>query len=165
MDIRSNLRALTNRETHNCFGCSPVNRHGLQMKFFSDGKTLFSWLTVPAHLCGWDNIVHGGVLAAILDEIMGWSAIHFMKRFALTQSMSVEFHKSVNIGEEIRVQGTVVEVRGKREAIVEGHLYKGENTLCVKSAGTFRLFTKDAIVRLGIMDEKAVNDFDFLIEP
>ena len=135
------------------------------MKFFTDDKSLFSWLTVPGHLCGWDNLVHGGVLAAILDETMGWTAIRFLKKFALTLAMTVEFYKSVPIGEQIWVKGTVTEVRGKREASVEGCLYKGESTLCAKSTATFRLFTTEAIVRLGVMKEEAIKQFDFLIEP
>ena len=165
MERREDLRELSNRDDHNCFGCSPTNAYGLRMKFFTDEKALFSWLTIAGHLCGWDNLVHGGVLAAILDEIMGWTAIHFLKKFALTHSMTVEFHKPVHIGEQIRVEGRVLEVRGRRQASVEGYLYKGENTLCAKSTGTFRLFTTEAIVRLGVMEEDAVKRFDFLIEP
>jgi acyl-coenzyme A thioesterase PaaI-like protein len=79
--------------------------------------------------------------------------------------MAVEYLKPVYIGEEIRVEGRVLEVRGKREATVEGRIYKGENTLCVKAVGTFRLFTAEAIVRLGIMKEETIKNFNFLIEP
>ncbi len=164
MEKKNNLRTLPNRESHKCFGCSPINQYGLQMKFLSDDKALFSWLTVPTHLCGWDNLAHGGVLATILDEIIGWTAIHFLKQFALTQKMSVEYQKPVRIGEEIRAEGRVLEVKGKREATVEGHLYKAENILCAKSVGKFRLFTTEAITRLGIMDEETINNFDFLIK-
>jgi uncharacterized protein (TIGR00369 family) len=165
MEMRGNLKALINRENHNCFGCSPTNASGLQMKFFSNGEALFSWLTVPGHLCGWDNLVHGGVLATILDETTGWTAIHFLKKFTLTHTMTLEFHKPVYVGEEIRVEGRVLEVRGKREAIVEGHIYKGENTLCAKSVGTFRLFNSEAMVKLGIMDKETIKKFEFLLQP
>ena len=154
MERSGNFRPLDNRDDHNCFGCSSTNAYGLQMKFFTDDEALFSWFTAPRHLCGWDNLVHGGVLATMLDETMGWTAIHFLKKFALTHSMTIEFHKPVYIGEEIRVEGRVLEVRGKREATVEGLLYKGEDTLCAKSAGTFRLFTTEGIVRLGILEER-----------
>jgi acyl-coenzyme A thioesterase PaaI-like protein len=165
VERRKTLRELPNRDNHNCFGCSRTNACGLQMKFFTDEKSLFSWLTVPDHLGGWNSLVHGGVLATILDETMGWTAIHFLKKFALTHGISIEFQKPVRIGEEVRVEGRVLEVRGKREAQVEGRLYKDGSTLCVKAVGTFRLFTTEAIVRLGIMEEKAISDFDFLIEP
>jgi len=165
METRAGLRLLGNKDNHKCFGCSPANAYGLRMKFLTDEKSLFSWLTIPEHLCGWDNLAHGGVLAAILDEIMGWTAIYFSKKFALTNALTVEFHKSVQIGEEIRVEGRVLEVRAKRGAVVEGYLYKGENTLCAKSTGTFRLFTTKAIVRLGVLEEEVLKRFDFLIEP
>jgi uncharacterized protein (TIGR00369 family) len=165
MERREELRELPNRDDHSCFGCSPTNAYGLQMKFFTDDKqSLFSWVRVPEHLCGWDNLVHGGVLSTILDEAMGWTAIHFLKKFALTHSMTVKYLKPVYVGEEIRVEGRVLEVRGEREATAEGCIYKGEDTLCAKSTGSFRLFNAESIVRLGIMKEKALRRFDFLIE-
>lgn len=126
MKRNGNLRALTNSENHKCFACSPANPCGLQMEFFSDEKALFSWLTVPDHLCGWINVVHGGVVATILDEIMGRAAIYFSKKFAFTHSMTTEFLKPVHSGEEIRAEARVLEIRGKREVAVEGHIYKGE---------------------------------------
>ena len=164
-EIPSNLTPLQNDGNHDCFGCSPKNSHGLRMKFFSGEGALFSWLSVPGHLCGWENLVHGGVLAAILDETMGWTAIHFLKKFALTNSMTVEYKKPVRIGEEIRVEGRVLEAVGKREATVAGLIYKGGDVLCAKSVGTFRLFTPGAIARLGVMKEESLKKFDFLIEP
>ncbi len=165
METRAGLKLLPNREGHNCFGCSQSNDYGLRMRFFTDEKSLFSWVTVPGHLCGWDNLVHGGVIASILDETMGWTTIHFVKKFALTQAMTLKFHKPVYIGEEIRAEGRVIEVSGEREASVEAYIYKGDNILCAKSTGTFRLFTTEAIVRLGVMDEESIRRFDFLIEP
>ena len=164
MDRKGNLSPLVNKGNHNCFGCSSINSSGLQMKFFTDGEALFSWLTVPSHLCGWDDLAHGGVLAAILDEIMSWTAIHFSKKFSVTRTISCEFLKSVNIGEEIRVEGRVLEFRANKEATVEGRLYKAEDTLCVKGVGTFRLFTVEAMARLGSMKEEMIKKFNFMIE-
>ncbi len=163
--IPSHFTPLPNNGTHGCFGCGPVNPHGLKMKFYSGDGALFSWLSVPQHLCGWDTLAHGGVLATILDETMGWTAIHFLKKFALTNSMTLEYQKPVKIGEQIRVEGRVLEARGKREAKVEGLLYKEGDLLCVKAVGTFRLFTSAAISRLGVIDKDSLKNFDFLIEP
>lgn len=165
MEKREDLRELRNEDNHNCFGCGTTNAHGLRMKFYTDGQSLFSWVTVPGHLCGWDNLVHGGVLATILDEIMGWTAIHTLKKFTLTRAMSVEYLKPVHVGEQVRVQGKVIAVKGTREATVEGHLYKGADTLCAKATGTFRLFTAESMVRLGIVGKEALKRFDYLVEP
>ena len=96
---------------------------------------------------------------------MGWTAIHFLEKFALTNSMTVEFLKPVRIGEKIRVEGRVLEARGRREATVEGLLYKDGDVLCVKSVGKFRLFTAGAISRLGVLGEESIKKFGFLIQP
>ena len=84
---------LPNSSDHNCFGCSPINKSGLQMKFYADDNTVYSDITVPDHLCGWSNITHGGVLTTILDEIMSWTALHFIKRITMTKTMEIEFIK------------------------------------------------------------------------
>ena len=78
--LPENLKELPSGRNHNCFGCSPINPSGLRMRFFTDGKAVYSRLQVPAHLCGWSNIVHGGVLTTILDEIMSWAAIRLLQR-------------------------------------------------------------------------------------
>ena len=75
MELTKDCKRLPNNETHNCFGCSPVNPSGLQMNFFADDSSVYSEVTVPKHLCGWNNLIHGGVLSTILDEIMSWAAI------------------------------------------------------------------------------------------
>ena len=68
MELEKDLKRLPNSGNHNCFGCSPVNPSGLQMKFYANEDKVFSEVTIPDHLCGWSNIAHGGVLTTILDE-------------------------------------------------------------------------------------------------
>ena len=50
-----NFRELPNSDTHNCFGCGSKNTCGLKMKIFSDEQVVCSWLTLPAHVAGWNN--------------------------------------------------------------------------------------------------------------
>ena len=113
MTSAQNLRELPNSRNHNCFGCSPVNPSGLQMRFFTDGRAVYSRVKVPEHLCGWSNIVHGGVLTTILDEVMSWSAITLLKRIALTRGIAVEFIKPVQVGGELKAEGRVRETGGR----------------------------------------------------
>ena len=73
---RDDYMLLPAGESHNCFGC-PKNEAGLQMEFYLNEKldTVVSWLSVPDHLCGWGNIVHGGIISTLLDEAMGWAGL------------------------------------------------------------------------------------------
>jgi len=134
------------------------------MKFFTDEKSVFSWLTVPEHLSGWNNLVHGGVLSTILDEIMSWSAICLLKKIILTKSITVDFIKPVFIGQELRIEGNVLEVKNRKEALLEGFIYDMDENICARSIGTFALITPQIAKKLGIMDDEALQDMKPLIE-
>ena len=159
-----NCRPLPTLENNKCFGCSPLNPSGLQMKFFTDEKSLFSEIAIPEHLCGWDRLVHGGVIATILDEIMSWSAITILKRIILTKSMTIDFIKPIYVGHTVMVEGTVLERKNAREALMTGLLYNAEGKLCARSQGTFALFTPDAAIRMEIMSKDDVKEFECLFK-
>lgn len=162
MSATGNFVQLPSRENHRCFGCSPINPCGLQMKFFSDGNIVFSELTVPDHLSGWQNLVHGGITSTMLDEIMGWSAIYLLKRFVLTKSITVEFLKPLYVGKTLRVEGRVVKVRNDREAILEGSLFDSEGKLCARASGVFAIFALATAIKRGLIDESAIGDLERL---
>ena len=164
MRIKENFRQLASSASHNCFACSPVNASGLQMKFFTNEKTVFSRVTIPDHLCGWNNLAHGGVVSTILDEIMSWSAMYLLKRITLPQSMTVEFIKSVIISEILEAEGSVLEMRGRRDAIIEGVITNSAEKVCARSTATFKTFSPAVAKRLKIADDKMLQWFESLFE-
>ena len=155
---------LPNRGDHNCFGCSPVNTSGLQMKFYTNEAAVYSKLVVPGHLCGWNNLVHGGVLTTIMDEIMSWATIYLLKRVAMTKSISVDFLKPVYVGNPLRAEGTVLKNKGKHEALMEGCLYNKDEVCCAKASGTFAVFSPAVAKRLSITDSESLKWFERIFE-
>ncbi len=147
-------------DDHHCFGCSPANPHGLQMDFYYADNTVFSWLLVPEHLCGWNNLLHGGVIATILDEIMSWAAIYILKKFILTKEMTVEFIKSLTVGTKLTAKGMVLKMISDREATMEGFLYDDRQRLCARAEGTYALLGADVARKLKVVDEAAIKRFD-----
>ena len=160
MEKDQDPRRLPNRETHNCFGCSPINPSGLQMKFFTRDNVVFSRLKVPDHLCGWDRLVHGGVISTILDEIMSWTGIYVLKQITMTKSMTVEFIKPVYIDSELKAEGRVLDKTGKHEALLEGLLYNDQGTLCARSNAHFVIFSPKVAKRLGIARKEHLEWFE-----
>jgi uncharacterized protein (TIGR00369 family) len=150
---------LPNSSDHYCFGCSPVNPTGLQMKFSANDDRVFSRITIPDHLCGWSNIAHGGVLTTILDEIMSWAALHFLKRITMTKSMNIEFIKPVYIRNPLRAEGKVLEQTGKHDAVMEGILYNEKGAACAKSTANFAIFSPKVAKRFGIADDASLKFF------
>jgi len=122
------------------------------MRFFTDDKTVQSPVRVPDHLCGWSNLVHGGVISTICDEIMSWTALHLLRRIILTRTMTIDFIKPLFVGQDLRAEGQVIELVSDREARIEGRIFNHSGDLCARSQGTFALFTIEAIRRLNIID-------------
>jgi len=163
MNQRDGYKSLLNLENHKCFGCSPTNPSGLQMKFYAKNESVFSWVRVSEHLCGWENLVHGGVITAILDEIMSRTALYILKKFILTKEINVKFVKPVLIDRELMTQGSVLEVINEREAKIKGLLFNEKKQLCAESTGTFALFSPSGLKKKNVMDPAILDNLSLLI--
>ncbi|HHP7235567.1 MAG TPA: PaaI family thioesterase [Desulfobacterales bacterium] len=157
MTAENDYKLLPVQDDHMCFACGPANPAGLHMRFLAGRDRVVSRLTIPGHLRGWSNLVHGGVLSTILDEIMSWTAIHLLRRVILTKSMTVNFKKPVYVDTPVKAEGRILRVNAEREAIMEGLLYSPENQLSASATGTFVLIKPRVALKMGIVDETALQ--------
>ena len=130
------------------------------MSFLAGDSSVTSHVTVPEHLCGWNNLVHGGVLSTILDEIMSWATIHLLKQIPMTKSIAVDFIKPVYVGSPLKVEGRVLEKIGRRDALMEGRILNADDECCVQATGRFALFSPAVAKRLKITDNKSLRWFE-----
>lgn len=89
-----------------CFVCGPKNPIGLKLKFHFNGKTIKTEFVPKKEHQGYLNIVHGGIISTILDEIMVKLAIA-MDMPAVTASMEIRLKKALNVGEKIVVEAKI----------------------------------------------------------
>jgi uncharacterized protein (TIGR00369 family) len=96
-----------------CFCCGEANERGLKLKFDypSEGKARTT-LSIPSHLSGWQDMVHGGLLSMLLDETMAHACLSG-GFFAATAELSVRFLKPVKTGETVSVEAQVTQKRSK----------------------------------------------------
>jgi acyl-coenzyme A thioesterase PaaI-like protein len=141
-----------------CFGCGSGNALGLRMKFCSDGRSVASSLVVPEHLCGWRQVVHGGIVATILDEIMGWSAIYLMKKVALTKRLTVDYLKPTPVNQALFVEGRVADQPDARHVVIQAAIHTPDNEISARSEGLFTLFPLDDPVSLGLLGPEMVGE-------
>ena len=120
-----------------CFLCGEENACGVRTRFFVEGGAVRSRVTLPGHVNGYRNVAHGGVLAALLDESMGWAATVFGRKHPmyLTGELTVKFLAPVPVGEEIEIASRLVRDAG-RIAFGEGELSCG-GKVCVRATGKF----------------------------
>jgi uncharacterized protein (TIGR00369 family) len=120
-----------------CFLCGDENDCGAHLRFFVEGETVRTRLNLPRHLNGYKNVAHGGVLAGLLDETMGWAATVFSRNhpFYVTGELNVKYISPVLVEEEIEVIGRLVKDAG-RIVYGAGELLCGE-TVCLRAKGKF----------------------------
>lgn len=100
--------------TRSCFVCGEANPLGLKLRFESDGQVVRTRFTPSAEHIGFKGVIHGGLLATVLDEIMVWACAVRTRRFAFCAEMHVRFVRSVKPGQELVVIGELgADRRGK----------------------------------------------------
>jgi len=137
-----------------CFGCGPENPHGLKMRFETNGTMLKSTVKMEQRFRGWSNLIHGGILSTMLDEMMGWTVIVLTGRFMLTRTMQVAFKRPVYIGALLTVTGLIKERISERRVLVKAEIRDEEGRVCAEAEGEFALFTREQFRRMGIMPEE-----------
>ncbi|MEO0367148.1 MAG: PaaI family thioesterase [Pseudomonadota bacterium] len=98
-----------------CFVCGRNNDAGLKMVFYDNGvDTVTSTITVKEQYQGYPNIVHGGVLASILDEVVGRVAmIEDHHNFMMTVNMKVQYRLPVPVNTKIKAEGKLLRLKGR----------------------------------------------------
>ena len=79
-------------DDHFCFACGRDNKDGLDLNWAVEGKTTHALFIPKRKFQGWKGIVHGGIIATLLDEAMtrlAWIACGG----AMTAEMTVRFLK------------------------------------------------------------------------
>jgi len=118
-----------------CFVCGEKNRAGLRVKFFSDGKIAKAEYQPTEQFSGYKNIFHGGVMAALLDEVMIKTVIA-SDLVAVTTRMSLSYKRPARVGEKILLQGEIVENR-KKIVKTKGEARNQEGELLAEARGEF----------------------------
>ena len=126
-----------------CFACGPRNSAGLHLKFQRADDTVITTFRGREEHLGFPGYVHGGVISALLDEVM--SRVPLLEgRWAMTARMILRFHKPVMVGQEIlAVAERVREMRGFVETT--GRVLLPDGELAAEATGTFKYLGDEAL--------------------
>ena len=100
------------KEDNFCFVCGRENPFGLRLSFSCSNDRAFAEFRITTNYQGYRGIVHGGVIAAILDEAM-IKAASSDKRNAVTAAISIRFKNPLRVGEGASVEA-VIKKSGRR---------------------------------------------------
>lgn len=133
-----------------CFVCGEGNPAGLQTRFYIEGDYVCTDLDPRMQHCGYENIVHGGIVAAALDETMGWAAARAMGLMCFTAELNVRYVKNVPAQDPARVVTWVVK-SNKRLAITEGELRGADEEVLAKAQAKFMPLSPEDTIKVDDM--------------
>src|ERR1035437_2723586 len=93
-----------------CFGCGPLNAEGLRLVFVPGPTGTSVEFVVPERYQSWAGMTHGGIIALMLDEAVGWAAWH-AGHPGVTGRLQVSYRRPLKFGEPIRIVGNVDRAR------------------------------------------------------
>lgn len=115
----------------NCFACGMENPIGLKLVIYADPQTggVICDYTVPKIYEGYPGVVHGGVVAALLDEVI--SRVYMVgdrNRFMYTAKLTTRFRKHVPVEQPLHMAGSFIKDRG-RTAEAEAKIFGPDGEL------------------------------------
>ncbi len=127
-------RPMKQPNSKHCFVCGKENPYGLKLDFYETqpGEVEVEY-TVPEQFQGYPGVVHGGVVAAMLDEVTG--RVHMdgdPPRFMFTAKLEVRYHKNVPVGQPLRIIGKAGKNR-ERTATASGKIFGPEGELLAEA--------------------------------
>jgi uncharacterized protein (TIGR00369 family) len=124
----------------NCYVCGKDNPDGLRIPFYYDGKCVTASFVPGDELCGFEKVVHGGIIFSVADEAM-MHLIWAKGLRAITAEVTIRFRNYAKTGEELAVKAEIKEVTRhliKAQSIIKGTRGK----IIARAEGKFLPFSK-----------------------
>ena len=123
-----------------------LNRSGLRVHYAleegEDGRPVVvtEWVPEEEHV-GFPGVAHGGLVAAVFDDIMGRVAV-LRRRWVVTARMEVRYRAAAPLGVPLRFEAWATRHR-RRAMHAEGRALLPDGTLVAEASATYLPLTPD----------------------
>lgn len=101
-----------------CFVCGETSENprslGLSIFWNEEERRTEIPMTPDSTWCGYEGVVHGGVIASVFDDAMAWAVRREQGTWAVTGDMRVRYLRPVLAGKEYVVEDRVERSSGRR---------------------------------------------------
>ena len=143
-----------------CFACSQENPIGLKLKPIQDGEKVTAEFTAGKFHQGWDNVIHGGILYTLLDEVTAYAMLCHGIELGVTAKSEIRFKQVAPINEPIKASAWVTKLT-KRLVETKGVLTLKDNTVIVDGDFLFYVWRKSKKTILWDMDGVIADSYSF----
>jgi acyl-coenzyme A thioesterase PaaI-like protein len=118
-----------------CYACGVENQQGLHMAFRREGGRAVCHYVPEPYQQGYPGRMHGGLVATMIDEAMGW-AVYGAQAWGATARLSVRFRLPIPLNEELRIEAWITKDRA-RLIELRGEVRDARGALLAEGEGTF----------------------------
>lgn len=123
--------------TRSCFVCGESNPLGLKLRFETDGRLVRTrFVPRPEHI-GFRDVVHGGLTATVLDEIMVWACAVQTHRFAYCAEFNIRFLGPLRPQVEVLASAELVANRRDRIFEARARIATADGDKLAEAAGKY----------------------------
>jgi uncharacterized protein (TIGR00369 family) len=123
--------------THSCFVCGDSNALGLNLRFETDGCRVKTRFTPRPEHVGFKGIIHGGILATVLDEIMVWACAVQTKKFGFCAELNVRFIAPASLGNELIATAELLTNQRDRIFSAKAELESSTGEILARATGKY----------------------------
>jgi uncharacterized protein (TIGR00369 family) len=135
------------KEQNMCFGCSQKNPAGLKLQFEELDKFIIATWQPSEIYQGYANVLHGGIIAALLDEIGAWCVSVKIGTAGVTSEMKTRYLSPVYINKGSLTLKATIAGQTKKSATINCFLYDGQSKLCAEAEAEYFIYPLEIAVR------------------
>jgi len=114
---------LTFPDDGGCFGCSPTNPAGLQLRFRRLGERVVARYTIADRFHGAPGLAHGGIVATMLDEVSCAVVAFVGERHVMTGELTVRYERPCPVQAPVELVATITDRTHPRYWVVEAEIH------------------------------------------
>ena len=122
-----------------CFISGDNNKFGLNISFYRKEDSVIASGCISEQYAGYPGIVHGGMIASLLDEVMGRIVSSILKKMVVTARISVSYHRPLPTTIFFLATGIMVENQRQQQRLwkAKGRLVGDSGILYAAATGEF----------------------------
>ncbi len=117
------------------------NPIGLHIQYELHGREVWGEWTPDAQHVGFPGVVHGGLIAAVLDDVMGRYAA-LLHVWAVTARLDVQYREPLLVGTRVRIVGSTERI-DRRRYHASAYIESGEGIRHAKAGGVYLTLSRE----------------------
>jgi uncharacterized protein (TIGR00369 family) len=128
-------------ELNMCFGCGQKNPIGLKLRFTESDDFLHATWQPNETYEGYPNVLHGGIIATLLDEIGAWCVSIKLGTAGVTSKMNTKYLNPVYINKGTISLRAKINEHSEKNAEIICQLFDSQQKLCAESVADYFIYT------------------------